>query len=77
MQVPARRKRLQELTSPPFASFDSPAVSPDGRHVAANVVSWGSGIGRTKVWGLGKEGFVNPAFRRFNENLVRTLSARK
>jgi hypothetical protein len=26
------------------------------------------------AWGLGKEGFVNPAFRWFNENLVRRLS---
>jgi hypothetical protein len=28
------------------------------------------------AWGLGKEGFVNPSFRKFNENLVRALSAR-
>ena len=27
-------------------------------------------------WGLGKEGVANPAFRTFNENLVRMLSAR-
>jgi hypothetical protein len=26
-------------------------------------------------WGLGKEGFARPAFRRFNENLVRALSS--
>jgi hypothetical protein len=25
-------------------------------------------------WGLGKEGVAQPAFRRFNENLVRALS---
>ena len=28
------------------------------------------------AWGLGKEGFTNAAFRKFNENLVRMLSAR-
>jgi hypothetical protein len=28
------------------------------------------------AWGLGKEGFVQPAFRRFNENLVRALALR-
>jgi hypothetical protein len=28
------------------------------------------------AWGLGKEGFVNTPFRRFNENLVRDLSAK-
>jgi hypothetical protein len=28
------------------------------------------------AWGLGKEGFVNPAFQRFNENLIRALSRR-
>jgi hypothetical protein len=28
------------------------------------------------VWGLGKEGFAQPAFKRFNENLVRALSGR-
>ena len=26
------------------------------------------------VWGLGKEGFANPAFIRFNENIIRGLS---
>jgi hypothetical protein len=28
------------------------------------------------AWGLGKPGFTNAAFRKFNENLVRALSAR-
>ena len=28
------------------------------------------------AWGLGKEGFVNAPFKRFNENLVRALSAK-
>jgi hypothetical protein len=28
------------------------------------------------AWGLGKPGFSNPAFIRFNENLVRALSRR-
>jgi hypothetical protein len=27
------------------------------------------------VWGLGKDGFARPAFKRFNENLVRALCA--
>jgi hypothetical protein len=26
------------------------------------------------AWGLGKEGFVNAPFQRFNENLIRALS---
>ena len=25
-------------------------------------------------WGLGKDGYVNPAFRRFNENLIRYMA---
>ena len=29
------------------------------------------------AWGLGKPGFVNPAFLRFNENLVRVLAKRR
>jgi hypothetical protein len=29
------------------------------------------------AWGLGKEGFVNAPFQRFNENLVRALSRRR
>jgi hypothetical protein len=45
--------------------FRSPA---GGRVFNAGSVRW--------VWGLGKEGFAQPAFRRFNENLVRSLSSR-
>jgi hypothetical protein len=45
-------------------------VSPAGASVFnAGSVRW--------VWGLGKPGFANPAFARFNENLVRTLSRRR
>ena len=43
--------------------------SPAGAQVFnAGAVRW--------AWGLGKEGFVKPAFQRFNENLVRALSRR-
>jgi hypothetical protein len=42
-------------------------VSPAGAKVFnAGAVRW--------AWGLGKDGFVNPAFRRFNENLVRYMA---
>ncbi|HEY2178238.1 MAG TPA: N,N-dimethylformamidase beta subunit family domain-containing protein, partial [Caulobacteraceae bacterium] len=45
-------------------------VSPAGAQVFnAGTVRW--------AWGLGKPGFANPAFARFNENLVRALSARR
>ena len=44
--------------------------SPAGAKVfTAGAVRW--------AWGLGKDGFVQPAFQRFNENLVRALSARR
>ncbi|MEO8926176.1 MAG: N,N-dimethylformamidase beta subunit family domain-containing protein, partial [Caulobacteraceae bacterium] len=43
-------------------------VSPAGAKVFnAGSVRWS--------WGLGKEGFVQPAFRQFNEKLVRYLAA--
>jgi hypothetical protein len=43
--------------------------SPAGAQVFnAGAVRW--------AWGLGKEGFVNAPFQRFNENLVRALSRR-
>jgi hypothetical protein len=43
--------------------------SPAGAQVFnAGAVRW--------AWGLGKEGFVNAPFQRFNENLIRTLSRR-
>ncbi len=43
--------------------------SPAGAKVFnAGTVRW--------AWGLGKEGFVTAAFVKFNENLVRALSAR-
>ncbi|MBA3812575.1 MAG: hypothetical protein H0X27_13215 [Caulobacteraceae bacterium] len=45
-------------------------TSPAGAEVFdAGSVRW--------AWGLGKEGFVRPAFQKFNENLVRQLSARR
>ncbi|MBV8594357.1 MAG: hypothetical protein JOZ27_08670, partial [Caulobacteraceae bacterium] len=44
-------------------------VSPAGARVFnAGAVRW--------AWGLGKAGFTNAPFRRFNENLVRALSRR-
>ena len=44
-------------------------VSPAGAKVFnAGTVRW--------AWGLTKPGFANPAFARFNENLVRALSRR-
>lgn len=46
-------------------SFQSPAGA---RVFNAASVRW--------AWGLGKEGFVNPGFLRFNENLLRQWSAR-
>jgi len=45
--------------------FESPAGA---KVFNAGSVRW--------VWGLGKPGFVNPPFQRFNENLVRALSER-
>ena len=43
--------------------------SPAGAQVFnAGAVRW--------AWGLGKEGFVNPAFQKFNENLIAALSRR-
>jgi hypothetical protein len=43
--------------------------SPAGAQVFnAGAVRW--------AWGLGKEGFVNRSFQRFNENLIRALSRR-
>jgi hypothetical protein len=45
-------------------------VSPAGAQVFnAGSVRW--------AWGLGKPDFANPAFIRFNENLVRALSRKK
>ena len=46
--------------------FESPAGA---KVFNAGSVRW--------AWGLGKEGFVRPAFQRFNENLIRQLSARR
>ena len=43
-------------------------VSPAGAKVFnAAAIRW--------AWGLGKEGFVTAPFQRFNDNLVRALSA--
>ena len=40
-------------------------------HAGAQVFNAGS---VRWIWGLGKDGFAQPAFKRFNENLVRSLS---
>lgn len=45
--------------------FESPAGA---KVFDAGAIRW--------AWGLGKEGFVRPAFQRFNENLIRALVGR-
>ena len=63
--------------------FAGHALGADGRPGVAEATYFQSPAG-AKVfnagsvrwaWGLGKEGFANAAFQRFNENLVRMLSA--
>jgi len=65
--------------------FRGEAVDAAGRPGLAEAVYFESPAG-AKVfdagsvrwsWGLGKEGFAQPAFRRFNENLVRALCRRR
>ena len=62
--------------------FQGHATGADGQPGLAEATYYTSSAG-AKVfnaasvrwsWGLGKDGFVKPAFRRFNENLVRDLS---
>jgi len=62
--------------------FRGEAIGADGRPGVAEATWYVSAAG-AKVfnagavrwaWGLGKEGFVQPAFRRFNENLVRDMA---
>jgi hypothetical protein len=63
--------------------FEGHPVDVDGVKGLAEAVYWRSSAGAQVFsagsirwsWGLGKEGFVQPAFQRFNENLVRVLSA--
>ncbi|MEO8812619.1 MAG: N,N-dimethylformamidase beta subunit family domain-containing protein [Caulobacteraceae bacterium] len=63
--------------------FRGEAIDADGKPGVAEATWFQSSAG-AKVfdagairwaWGLGKEGFAQPAFRTFNENLVRMLSA--
>jgi hypothetical protein len=64
--------------------FRGEAIDVDGHRGVAEATYFRSAAGARVfnagsvrwVWGLGKEGFVRPAFQRFNENLVRALSAR-
>jgi hypothetical protein len=65
--------------------FRGEAVAEDGSRGLAEATLYTSPAG-AKVfnagtvrwsWGLGKEGFADAAFRRFNENLVRDLAARR
>jgi hypothetical protein len=64
--------------------FRGEAVAEDGTHGLAEATLFRSAAGAQVfnagavrwAWGLGKEGFVSPAFQRFNENLVRALSRR-
>jgi hypothetical protein len=63
--------------------FRGEAVDADGRPGVAEATYFRSPAGARVFnagsvrwsWGLAKEGFVQPAFQRFNENLVRALSA--
>ncbi len=63
--------------------FQGRAVGADGEPGLAEATYFTSSAG-AKVfnaasvrwaWGLGKDGYANPPFQRFNENLVRALSA--
>ncbi len=64
--------------------FRGEAVDADGKPGVAEATYFRSPAGARVFnagsirwsWGLAKDGFVQPAFRRFNENLVRALSAR-
>lgn len=64
--------------------FRGEAVGDDGERGVAEATLFKSPAGAQVfnagsvrwVWGLGKEGFVNPAFQRFNANLFRSLSQR-
>jgi hypothetical protein len=64
--------------------FRGEAIADDGSPGLAEATLFRSAAGATVfnagsvrwAWGLGKEGFANPAFKRFNENLVRALARR-
>jgi hypothetical protein len=64
--------------------FRGDALAEDGSHGVAEATYFRSPAGAQVfnagavrwAWGLGKEGFVSPAFQRFNENLIRALSRR-
>ena len=62
--------------------FRGEAIAADGKRGVAEATWFRSAAGAQVfnagsvrwVWGLGKEGFVQPRFRLFNENLVRALA---
>ncbi len=62
--------------------FRGEPVDVDGHKGLAESVYWRSAAGAQVFsagsirwsWGLGKDGFAQPAFQKFNENLVRALS---
>jgi hypothetical protein len=64
--------------------FRGEAIADDGSHGVAEATWFRSPAGAQVfnagavrwAWGLGKEGFVSPAFQRFNENLIRAFSRR-
>ena len=64
--------------------FRGEALDADGRPGIAEATYFRSPAGAKVfnagsvrwVWGLGKDGFGQPAFRKFNENLVRALSVK-
>ena len=63
--------------------FEGAAVDVDGDAGKAEATYYRSKAGAQVfnagsirwAWGLGKDGFMQPAFKRFNENLVRALSS--
>jgi hypothetical protein len=64
--------------------FRGEALADDGTRGVAEATLFRSAAGAQVfnagsvrwAWGLGKDGFVNPAFQRFNENLIRALGRR-
>jgi hypothetical protein len=64
--------------------FRGQAIDADGKPGVAEATLFRSAAGARVfnagsvrwAWGLGKKGFVNPAFQRFNENLIRAFSRR-
>ena len=79
----AGRSRIAAIDPSSIAVlFRGEAIDADGRRGVAEATWFRSPAGAQVfnagsvrwVWGLGKEGFVQPRFKRFNENLVRALA---